>query len=334
MSLLSKLHLARKGFHASIGPLVMWIYWMQFHPLAVALALLLLLTPLAILEYLRLGSSQHRPRLNQAFMAATRLVIRRSEAHRVNSTVHFLVGAILSLLFFPRDNSAISILMLCFADPMASLVGVSVSHWSARTPSTKGIAAAPPSPSPSLSHTSSHYPKSVAGTVACWGAGALTAWFFLVFLFDGTSATLSPDLHHCVSSLQQHSLLALPCISLACFCGLCGVAAALSESATTVLVYLCQRACPSGNLPPRGNSHQGDEEATNSGAATPQHLDHSEVHSQSDSHQEQLSPSRRRVAATLLSWVLLLDDNSVMPVLGCVLLSLVSHHWLVPHRSL
>ncbi len=51
-------------------------------------------------------------------------IMRESEAHKLAGTSFLIVGVAFVVLVFPRDIVSLTLLFLCFADPLASYVGI------------------------------------------------------------------------------------------------------------------------------------------------------------------------------------------------------------------
>ena len=51
-------------------------------------------------------------------------IMRQNEAHKLAGTSFLIVGVTLVVILFPRDIVSLTLLFLCFADPLASYVGI------------------------------------------------------------------------------------------------------------------------------------------------------------------------------------------------------------------
>ena len=110
----------RRFFHAAGGVLI--VLSLQLLPIGRWTALVLLgsiLTVLVLLDIIRLAS----PRWNRNFFRAFSSLASPREAGKIASSTWYLLGAFLTLLFFPRPYALAGILVLALADPAASVVG-------------------------------------------------------------------------------------------------------------------------------------------------------------------------------------------------------------------
>lgn len=67
---------------------------------------------------------QKYPSLNDFVVHVFGPIMRQNEANRLAGTSFLIVGVTLVVAFFPRDIVSLTLLFLCFADPLASYVGI------------------------------------------------------------------------------------------------------------------------------------------------------------------------------------------------------------------
>lgn len=146
------LHIARKLWHALTGSLMAVIYYVGL-PKPVSIAVLgLLLATCLFMEVKRLRD----PELNDSIIRFLGPFMRRSEVNAVSGVPFYLISALLAVAIFPKPIAILSILLLAWGDPIASIVGITLGHKTYRFKNG----------------------KSLAGTAA-----AIVACFFITYLF-------------------------------------------------------------------------------------------------------------------------------------------------------
>ncbi|OJD23185.1 hypothetical protein ACJ73_05465 [Blastomyces percursus] len=166
----------RKLLHVSIGFVTLHLYYRGVQTLNVAPWLLTALIPIAVTDFLR-----HRYQsVNKLYIRCLGALMRETEVAGYNGVIWYLLGAYVSLRFFPKDVGVVGVLLLSWCDTAASTFGRLYGRYTLRL--RRG--------------------KSLAGTVAAWATGVATAvvfWGYLVpwfgtfpddpegsFMFNGT----------------------------------------------------------------------------------------------------------------------------------------------------
>ena len=62
--------------------------------------------------------------LNEFMVHVFKPILRQSELHKLAGTTYLLSGAAVVVFFFPKDVVILTLLLLAFADPIASIVGI------------------------------------------------------------------------------------------------------------------------------------------------------------------------------------------------------------------
>ncbi|KAK9767797.1 Diacylglycerol kinase [Basidiobolus ranarum] len=96
------------------------------------------------------------PSFNRLYIKVVGFLMRKEEETQVNGVVYFLVGGIIALYFFPRDIALVSIIILSWCDPAASIFGRLWGRYTYRF--SNG--------------------KSVAGFCGSWLVGSMVTYFF------------------------------------------------------------------------------------------------------------------------------------------------------------
>lgn len=149
------LHLARKIWHAVTGSLMAGIYYIGL-PKPVSIAVLgLLLATCLFMEVRRLRD----PELNETLIRFLGPFMRRSEVTSVSGVPFYLISALLAVAIFPKPIAVVSILLLAWGDPIASIAGITLGDKTYRFKNG----------------------KSLAGTLA-----AVVACFFITYFFMST----------------------------------------------------------------------------------------------------------------------------------------------------
>ncbi len=115
----SDLHITRKIWHASAICLYAFIYYQLSFSAAFQAALLSVIFCLGI-DTFRLNF----PKVNTYVMAILKPVTRSHEVNSYAGTSYFSVGALAIILIFPKNIVLLSLILLAFADPIASAVGI------------------------------------------------------------------------------------------------------------------------------------------------------------------------------------------------------------------
>ncbi|KKZ60671.1 phosphatidate cytidylyltransferase [[Emmonsia] crescens] len=166
----------RKLLHVSIGFVTLHLYCRGVQTLNVAPWLLTALIPIAVTDFLR-----HRYQsVNKLYIRCLGALMRETEVAGYNGVIWYLLGAYISLRFFPKDVGVVGVLLLSWCDTAASTFGRLYGRYTVRL--RRG--------------------KSLAGTLAAWATGVATAaafWGYLVpwigtfpddpersFMFNGT----------------------------------------------------------------------------------------------------------------------------------------------------
>ncbi len=165
--------LPRALFHASMGVLAFISYQFFLDRRGATLVLLVLLAVIGSLEITRRMSR----RWNHLLVTGVfKLIARPGEYYKVNSATYYLLALCLLTPVFSREALLAGVLVLAFGDPAAG--------WFGRRWGTLKI----------------HKNKSLVGSTAFAGAGALVAGAYLLFFAPGVSAPLC-ILAACLASL-------------------------------------------------------------------------------------------------------------------------------------
>jgi dolichol kinase len=165
------LHLARKVWHATMGMVIVGIYLFSGMSRITAVTILASVLGLDLfMETLRLRS----PRLNQAILKVWGPFIRKCEVNRISGIPFYVGAACLAIAIFPKEIAALSILLLAWGDPIASLFGILYGDRGPRFANGKSLVG------------------TVAGVIACLmvasvflGAYSFTAFEYLALVAVG-----------------------------------------------------------------------------------------------------------------------------------------------------
>lgn len=150
--LIHRHELPRKVLHMSIGFLTLSLYTHGVQTTAITPWLLTGLIPIAATDYLR-----HRfQSVNRVYVRCLGALMRETEVEGWNGVIWYLLGAYVSLKFFPKDIGVMGVLLLSWCDTAASTFGRLYGRYTIRLRSG----------------------KSLAGTLAAFMTGALTAVMF------------------------------------------------------------------------------------------------------------------------------------------------------------
>ncbi|OAX81436.1 hypothetical protein ACJ72_04218 [Emergomyces africanus] len=175
-SFIHRHEIPRKLLHVSIGFVTLHLYCRGVQTLNVAPWLLTALIPIAVTDFLR-----HRYQsVNKLYIRCLGALMRETEVAGYNGVIWYLLGAYISLRFFPKDVGVVGVLLLSWCDTAASTFGRLYGRYTVRL--RRG--------------------KSLAGTLAACATGVATAaafWGYLVprigtfpddpersFMFSGT----------------------------------------------------------------------------------------------------------------------------------------------------
>lgn len=109
----------RRLFHASIGIVVVTLYRLGI----TASQVLQVLIPLTIAWFIFDLGRLWLPSWQPSFYRVTGIILRPHEHRRLTSSFWFLLGTTLTLWCYREGVILVSLLSLCWADPMASWVG-------------------------------------------------------------------------------------------------------------------------------------------------------------------------------------------------------------------
>lgn len=150
----------RKALHVSIGFLTIWIYRSGIQTDAITPYLMALLIPIATVDFLR----HTYPSLNRLYVRVLGILMRETEYAGWNGVIWYLLGAWIVLGFFPKDIGVMGVLLLSWCDTAASTVGRAFGRYTPRIRRN----------------------KSLAGSLAAFAAGVLTAASFWGYLAPRT----------------------------------------------------------------------------------------------------------------------------------------------------
>lgn len=115
------LHLKRKLWHVTTGLIALAItFALKLDSKEAALISFIVGASGLIFEGLRLKFSS----LNQFFISLAGNVLREREKHHISGFTFYCLGVSGCFFFFPWDYALISVLFLIFADPAASIIGI------------------------------------------------------------------------------------------------------------------------------------------------------------------------------------------------------------------
>ena len=142
----------RKLLHVSIGFLTLFLYSRGIQPLQITPWLCTALVPIAAIDVVRHRSST----INRLYIRCVGALMRETEVSGYNGVIWYLLGAYAVLRFFPKDVGVMSVLLLSWCDTAASTIG---RLWGRQTIRLR-------------------QGKSLAGTLAAWFVGVVTAAAF------------------------------------------------------------------------------------------------------------------------------------------------------------
>ena len=142
----------RKLLHVSIGFLTLHLYSRGIQTHQITPWLFSTLVPIAATDILRHRSE----RINKIYIRCVGALMRETEVSGYNGVIWYLVGAYTVLRFFPKDIGVMGVLLLSWCDTAASTFGRLYGRYTYSL--RKG--------------------KSLAGTLAAWAVGVITAAAF------------------------------------------------------------------------------------------------------------------------------------------------------------
>ncbi|KAL4998309.1 hypothetical protein BDV10DRAFT_73387 [Aspergillus recurvatus] len=142
----------RKLLHVSIGFLTLHLYSRGIQTHQITPWLFGALVPIAATDFLRHRSE----RVNRLYIRCMGALMRETEVSGYNGVIWYLVGAYTVLRFFPKDVGVMGVLLLSWCDTAASTIGRLYGRYTYSL--RKG--------------------KSLAGTLAAWLVGVVTAAAF------------------------------------------------------------------------------------------------------------------------------------------------------------
>jgi diacylglycerol kinase (CTP) len=176
-----KHEIPRKFLHVSIGFVTLALYYRGVQTAQIHPALLYSLVPVFAVDLLRF----QWPAFNRLYIKLLGGFMRESEAHdKFNGVIGYLGGLWVTLRFCPKDVAVMSVLLLSWCDTAASTFG---RLWGKYTPRIRRG-------------------KSLAGSLAAFAVGVVTAGLFWGVLAPGTGGSMDTG----VNSFAFQGTLTLP----------------------------------------------------------------------------------------------------------------------------
>jgi len=135
LHLRSDLHLARKTWHLGMGTFIAFMYMFVCSQSTAVMLLGFFLGLDLLIETARLKV----PALNEKIMRYWGSLMRSCERDRLSGTPFYIASALLAVAIFPKPVAVLSILLLAYGDPIASLFGVLYGHKGKRFSSGKSL---------------------------------------------------------------------------------------------------------------------------------------------------------------------------------------------------
>ncbi|KAI2792791.1 CTP-dependent diacylglycerol kinase 1 [Penicillium oxalicum] len=151
-SFIHRHEIPRKLLHVSIGFVTLHLYRSGVQTSQITPVLFTALVPIAATDFLRHRSEK----INQLYIRCVGALMRETEVSGYNGVIWYLLGAYVVLRFFPKDVGVMGVLLLSWCDTAASTFG---RLWGRHTPQLRRG-------------------KSLAGTLAAWLVGVVTAASF------------------------------------------------------------------------------------------------------------------------------------------------------------
>ncbi|CEJ56180.1 hypothetical protein PMG11_02398 [Penicillium brasilianum] len=151
-SFIHRHEIPRKLLHVSIGFLTLNLYNGGVQTSQITPVLFTVLVPIAATDFIRHRSEK----VNKLYIRCMGALMRETEVSGYNGVIWYLLGAYVVLRFFPKDVGVMGVLLLSWCDTAASTFGRLYGRY---TPHLRPG-------------------KSLAGTMAAWAVGAVTAAAF------------------------------------------------------------------------------------------------------------------------------------------------------------
>ncbi|KAI9714963.1 MAG: hypothetical protein M1812_006276 [Candelaria pacifica] len=135
-SFIHRHEIPRKALHVSIGFFTVWLYTRGVQPTTITPWLLIFGIPIASTDVLR----HQYPPFNRFYIRCLGALMRESEVSGYNGVIWYLLGAYLSLTFFPKDIGVMSVLLLSWCDTAASTFGRLYGRYTPRLRRGKSLA--------------------------------------------------------------------------------------------------------------------------------------------------------------------------------------------------
>ncbi|KAK2746627.1 hypothetical protein FQN57_002971 [Myotisia sp. PD_48] len=206
-TLIHRHEIPRKLLHVSIGFVTLDLYRRGAQTWQITPYLFSALVPIAATDFLR-----HRfQAVNKLYIRCLGALMRETEVSSYNGVIWYLLGAFVVLQFFPKDVGVMGVLLLSWCDTAASTFGRLYGRYTLRL--RRG--------------------KSLAGTLAAWAMGVITAiafWGYIApsvggayndpenpFMFNGSLNLLPGIAKKCIEwvvdipeSVIEHSVVTGP----------------------------------------------------------------------------------------------------------------------------
>lgn len=151
-NLIHRHEIPRKLLHVSIGFLTLDFYRRGIQPWEITPWLICSLVPIVVIDIIR-----HRyEQVNKVYIRCVGALMRETEVNTYNGVIWYLLGVYLALQFFPKDVGVMGVLLLSWCDTAASTFGRLYGRYTVRL----------------------RQGKSLAGTLAAWLTGVITAMVF------------------------------------------------------------------------------------------------------------------------------------------------------------
>lgn len=161
-----KHEIPRKALHVSIGFVALFLYYKGVQPGDLHRGMLTALIPIATADLVRF----RWPAFNHLYIRLLGAFMRESEAHdQYNGVISYLAGAWVCMRFYPKDVGVMAILLLSWCDTAASTFGRLYGRYTPRI--RRG--------------------KSLAGSLAAFAVGVITAVLFWGFIAPSTDGTMN-----------------------------------------------------------------------------------------------------------------------------------------------
>lgn len=132
----TKHEVPRKVFHSSIGFITLYYYTQGVSYLLVEKPLIIAFVIIFVLDVIRLNW----PFFNYMYCHVVGALMRKSEIHKFNGVLWYLLGLIFSFHFFSKDVILISLFLLSWSDTAASTIGRKYGHLTPKIAKNKSLA--------------------------------------------------------------------------------------------------------------------------------------------------------------------------------------------------